>query len=193
MVAIGSAGVLAPGKWRWVRALAWMLGLCALIVIGFKCRRQRHGFGCSLRAKDAAPGDRLLAAIAGSLAVLIIYRLAVAIGSGGPFGSWTCAPRAPQQLLLGMVAGAASRGDHRRAVGLRLGRHRELPGRRRGAGAFATPFARSPGGGLCFGSSSSGCLWRAFSIWPAIVLAAVVLPARCISPIRTSASLPRCA
>jgi len=35
MVVIGSAGVLAPGKWRWLRALAWLAALCVAAVAMF--------------------------------------------------------------------------------------------------------------------------------------------------------------
>ena len=35
MVTIGSAGVLAPGKWRWLRALGWLAALCVAIVAAY--------------------------------------------------------------------------------------------------------------------------------------------------------------
>lgn len=33
LIALGAAGVLAPGRWRWLRALGWMLALFALLVL----------------------------------------------------------------------------------------------------------------------------------------------------------------
>ncbi len=175
MVAIGSAGVLAPGKWRWVRALAWMLGLCALIVIGFNAVA-KGTLWLLTSAKDAAPGDRLLAAIAGSLAVLIIYRLAVAIGERRPVRELDLRP-APQQLLLGMVAGAvviAAIIAVQWAFGWVVIESRPVD-----AAALALRDSIRSGvlEEVVLRLVIFRLLWRAFSIWPAIVLAAVVFGA----------------
>jgi membrane protease YdiL (CAAX protease family) len=35
MVVVGNAGVIAPGKWRWLRALGWMVALIAVVIAAF--------------------------------------------------------------------------------------------------------------------------------------------------------------
>ena len=105
MVVIGTAGVLAPGKWRWLRALGWMAGLCVAIVLGFntiaKAVLWLLGSGV-----DVTSGDKLLAAIAGVAVILVIYPIAVG------FGERRAVPElglrhGAADLLLGLAAGAA--------------------------------------------------------------------------------------
>jgi uncharacterized protein len=105
MVVIGSTGVLAPGRLRWLRALGWMVALCVAIVLGFnavaKATLWLLGSG-----SDATTCDKLAAAIAGSIAILVIYRVSVR------FGERRAVPElglrhGPSDLLLGLTAGAA--------------------------------------------------------------------------------------
>lgn len=105
MVVIGAAGILAPGRWRRVRALAWMVALLVAIVAGFNAVAW-----ATLRLLDAGgdaiAGDRLLAAVTGSIAILAIYRVAVG------FGERRAVPElglrhGPSDLLLGSAIGTA--------------------------------------------------------------------------------------
>ena len=105
MVVIGSAGVLAPGKWRWLRGLGWMVALTVAIVVGFNAvaRATLLLFG---PVANAGAGDKLIAAIAGSIAILVIYQLAIG------FGERRAVPelglrQAPADLLFGLTVGAA--------------------------------------------------------------------------------------
>ena len=59
MVAIGSAGVLAPGKWRWLRALGWMAALCVGIVIGYNAVAKAVLWLLTLRHSPPEPFDGL--------------------------------------------------------------------------------------------------------------------------------------
>jgi membrane protease YdiL (CAAX protease family) len=127
-------------------------------------------------AKDAAPGDRLPAAIAGSLAVLIIYRLAVAIGERRPVRELDLRP-APQQLLLGMLAGAvviAAIIAVQWAFGWVVIESRPVD-----AAALALRDSIRLGvlEEVVLRLVIFRLLWRAFGVWPAIVLAAVVFGA----------------
>ena len=51
---IGSAGVLTPGRWRWLRALGWMAVLCVAIVLVFNAiaEPQRREILLLLRAGE---------------------------------------------------------------------------------------------------------------------------------------------
>lgn len=105
MVVIGSAGVLAPGKWRWARALGWMAALCVAIVVGFNAVA-RGTLMLLGAATDASPDDKLLAAVAGAPAILAIYWAAVR------FGERRAVPelglrRAPTDLIAGLAVGTA--------------------------------------------------------------------------------------
>lgn len=105
MVVIGSAGVLAPGKWRWLRALSWMITLCVAVVASFNAVAKSTlwllGSG-----SDGSDGHRLIAAILGAVAILVIYRFAAG------FGERRAVPELglrhlPSDLLLGSAIGAA--------------------------------------------------------------------------------------
>lgn len=105
MVVIGSAGVLAPGKWRRPRALGWMAALCVATVVGFNAAAKAMlwllGSG-----SDATAGHKLIAAIAGAVAILVLYRLAVGLGERRPVPELGLR-HGPSDLLLGSAVGAA--------------------------------------------------------------------------------------
>ena len=175
MVVIGSAGVLSPGRWRWLRALGWMVALTAAIVIGFNAvaRATLLMLGS---VDDAGAGDKLMAAIAGSIAILLIYRLAAG------FGERRAVPelglrQAPADLLLGLAIGAA-------VLSAIVG----------ALWAFGWVVIESkPINGIALAlrdSIRSGVLeelvlrlvifrllWRAFGIWPALVMSALLFGA----------------
>lgn len=105
MIAIGSAGVLAPGKWRWARALGWMMALCVALVAAFN--GSATGTLLLLGSGSAAPaGHKLIAAIVGILAILLLYRVAVGFGERRHVTELGLR-HAPADLLLGSAIGGA--------------------------------------------------------------------------------------
>lgn len=113
MVVIGSAGVLAPGKTRWLRALAWLAALCVATVAAFNLVAKAalwllaRAEGITLNATSPAPaGLRLIAAIAGCIALIATYWGAVRFGERRtvPELDQRCAPA---DLLLGLGIGAS--------------------------------------------------------------------------------------
>jgi membrane protease YdiL (CAAX protease family) len=106
MVVIGSAGVLAPGRWRWLRALGWMAALCVALVITFNAVAKAALWLLRL-VSHADSVNRLVAAVAGCVAILLVYRLAVALGERRDVPELELR-RAPRDLLLGLAIGAAA-------------------------------------------------------------------------------------
>lgn len=175
MVVIGSAGVLSPGRWRWLRALGWMVVLTAAIVIGFNAVARAMLLLLGPAAQTTA-GDRLVAAITGSIAILVIYRLATG------FGERRAVPelglrKAPTDLLFGLAVGA---GLLSAIVGAQwvLG---SVVIEVKPVDAIALALRDSIRSGvleeLVLRLVIFRLLWRAFGIWPAIVLEALVFGA----------------
>src|SRR4051812_31447258 len=113
MVIIGSAGVLAPGKWLRSRALGWLVLLCAGIVLLFNAVARATLWltiwtpGSMVTSSTAPPALKAVAAIAGSVGILTGYRLAVARGERRAVPELALR-RAPVDLLLGLGIGAAA-------------------------------------------------------------------------------------
>jgi membrane protease YdiL (CAAX protease family) len=110
---IGSAGVLAPGKWRLLRALGWLAVLCVAIVVVFNGIARATLWlvagagGIQLTPPRAAPAScKLVAGIAGSVAILAIYWVAVRLGERRKVTELAL-HRAPSDLLLGLGIGTA--------------------------------------------------------------------------------------
>lgn len=113
MVVIGSAGVLAPGRWRWLRALVWLALLCVATILLFNLVAKAalwlmiSAGGIVVTAASPAPaGFRLVAAIAGCIALVATYWAAVRFGEKRPVPELDLR-RAPSDLLLGLGVGAA--------------------------------------------------------------------------------------
>ncbi len=168
MVVIGSTGVLAAGKWRWLWALGWMVVLCILIVVAFNAVAR----GTVMLIGEGA-GDKLLAAIAGAVAILVIYWAAVRFGErravhelGLRYGV--------TDLLLGLGAGA---GVMATIVGL-LWAFGWVAIDAKPIDAIALALRDSIRSGvleeLVLRLVILRLLWRAFGIWPAIALAALL-------------------
>ena len=102
MMDIGSTGLLAPGRLRWLRALIWMVALAVVLVVGFNAVARATLW---LLASDA-PTAKLIAAVAGAIALLILYWLAIRLGERRPVAELSMRP-APAELLIGSVIGAA--------------------------------------------------------------------------------------
>ena len=113
MITIGSAGVLAPGKWRPLRALGWLALLCVAVVAAYNVIAKAtlwlvaRAAGLPMEAASAEPASyKLAAAIAGSIALIVVYWIAVRLGERRkvPELDWR---RGPADLLLGVATGAA--------------------------------------------------------------------------------------
>jgi membrane protease YdiL (CAAX protease family) len=85
-IALGEAGLLVPGRWRWARALAWLCVLAVLCVAAFNIAADASlrlsamvADGVFTSRADAPAGARLIAVIVGSIAMLAAYALAVAL------------------------------------------------------------------------------------------------------------------
>ena len=105
MVMIGTAGVLAPGRLRWLRALGWMVALAVLLILAF------NGVASAVLwlvagGAEAAPSDKLAAAVAGSAAILAAYWVAVRTVERRPVPELSLR-QMPTELLLGSAVGAA--------------------------------------------------------------------------------------
>ncbi|WP_339749256.1 type II CAAX endopeptidase family protein [uncultured Maricaulis sp.] len=84
-IALGQAGWLVPGRWRWARALVWLVVLAVLCIMAFNVsadatlRLFAMASGEAFTSRAAAPTDaRLMAVIIGSITMLGVYALTVA-------------------------------------------------------------------------------------------------------------------
>jgi membrane protease YdiL (CAAX protease family) len=180
MVAIGSAGALAPGKWRWLRSLGWLIALCVAIVALFNAVAKAalwlavRGGGDQLVSAGTPPAVyKLVAAIAGVLALLAAYWAAVR------FGERRAVPEiglrdAPLELSLGLGVGGALLGAIVGAqwlFGWVIIEPRPIDG-------FALALRDSIRSGvleeLVLRLVVFRLLWRAFGIWPALFGAATL-------------------
>lgn len=174
MVVIGSAGLLAPGRVRWLRALGWMVALGAMLLIAFNAVAKATLL--LLGSNEPTAVDRLIAAIAGSIAILVVYRLAVGFGERREVGEIGLR-KGPADLLVGFAVGGAMMAG---IVGLML-----LLG-------WATVESKAIEGiAMALRDSiRSGVveemllrlvifrlLWRAFGVWPALVSAVLLFGA----------------
>jgi len=172
MVAIGSSGVLAPGKWRWLRALGWMVALCVAIVLAFNAVAKALLWLLAPHHQESSVA-RLIAAIAGSVAILIVYGAAVRWGERRAVDELELRP-APRELALGMLAGGAAIAAII-AIQWLFGWVAIEPRR---VDAVALALRDSIRSGvleeLVLRLVILRLLWRAFGIWPAIVIAAAL-------------------
>ena len=172
MVAIGSSGVLAPGKWRWLRALGWMVALCVAIVLAYNAVAKALLWLLAPHHQESSVA-RLIAAIAGSVAILIVYYAAIRWGERRPVDELELRP-APRELALGMLTGGAAIAAII-AIQWLFGWVAIEPRR---VDAVALALRDSIRSGvleeLVLRLVILRLLWRAFGIWPAIVIAAAL-------------------
>lgn len=102
MMDIGSTGLLAPGKLRWLRAIGWMVALAIMCVIGFNAVAN----ACLWLLGGDGPTEKLVAACAGVAAIFILYWIAVRVGERRPVAELSLR-QAPAELLIGSAIGAA--------------------------------------------------------------------------------------
>ena len=172
MVVIGSSGVLAPGKWRWLRALGWMVALCVAIVLAYNAVAKALLWLLAPHHQDSSVA-RLIAAIGGSVAILIVYGAAVRWGERRAVDELELRPAA-RALALGMLAGGAAIATII-AIQWLFGWVTIEPRR---VDAVALALRDSIRSGvleeLVLRLVILRLLWRAFGIWPAIVIAAAL-------------------
>jgi membrane protease YdiL (CAAX protease family) len=183
MVVIGSAGVLAPGKWRWLRTLGWLALLCVAIVVIFNAVARATlwalvgASGNAWTSSEAAPDQfKLLAAIAGCIALLASYFTMVR------FGERRSVPELglrylPQDLLAGLAIGAAVMALIVAALWT-FGWVTIEPKAIQGASLALRDSIRS---GvleeLVLRLVFFRLIWRAFGIWPALIIAPLLFGA----------------
>jgi membrane protease YdiL (CAAX protease family) len=176
MAVIGSAGILAPGKWRLLRALGWLAFLCTLVVITFNAVARGTLMLLAGGGSDALATAKLVAAIAGSIALLIAYWAGVRIGERRAVPELELR-RAPLELLIGLGTGAALMAA---IVGL-LWLFGWATIERSTIDRVALALRDSIRSGvleeLVLRLVIFRLLWRAFGIWPAIVIASLVFGA----------------
>jgi membrane protease YdiL (CAAX protease family) len=115
-VTLGSRRILAPGRWRWLRALLWLIGLFVLVALAFVLVA-----GLSLAALMVATGQpmpalgkavhappaMLFATMSlGALAALGAYSGLARLGEDRRPAELALRP-APRELLVGLLLGAA--------------------------------------------------------------------------------------
>lgn len=113
LVELGSERWLKPGRYRWVRALAWLIVLAILCVLTFNIAADTtlrlagllSGEPFTTRA-TAPSGARLAAVIVGSIAMLGVYGLAVRLGEDRAVGEIGPKPML-KELPMGIAIGGA--------------------------------------------------------------------------------------
>jgi membrane protease YdiL (CAAX protease family) len=174
MVVIGSAGVIAPGKWRPLRALAWLAVLCVASVLVFNAAAM--SVVALVAAGPASPGVKLFAAAIASIALILFYWLAVRLGERRRVPELALRP-APGELLAGLAIGAALMAAIVAALwlfGWAIVEPRTID---RVALALRDSIRSGVLEELVLRLAIFRLLWRAFGIWPALVGAAVVFGA----------------
>jgi len=170
MVTIGSAGVLKPGRWRWLRALGWMVALTVTIVLAYNGAAQATLQ--ALATDPASPGAKLTAGIAGSIALVVAYWAAVRFGERRHVPELNLR-RAPLDLLFGLTVGAAMMVA---IVGI-LWAFGWVVIEARTVDRVALALRDSIRSGvleeLVMRLVVLRLLWRAFGIWPAMIAAAL--------------------
>ena len=183
MVEIGSAGVLAPGKWRWLRALGWLAFLCVAIVLVFNATARATLYliawadGGSLASAAAAPvGSKLAGAVAGSIALIATYWIAVRIGERRDVPELSLR-QGPFELSAGLALGAAAMAA---IVGaLWLSGWATIQAKSIDSVALALRDSIRSGvlEELVLRLVVFRLLWRAFGIWPALTVSPLVFGA----------------
>ncbi|MBL9070103.1 MAG: CPBP family intramembrane metalloprotease [Sphingopyxis sp.] len=113
LVELGSERWLKPGRYRWLRALAFLAVLAVACILAFNLaadatlRLAAMLAGEPFTTRAAAPsGARLSAVLVGSVGMLGTYALAVRLGEGRAAREID-PKRAPRELALGIAIGGA--------------------------------------------------------------------------------------
>jgi len=101
-VQLGQRRMLHPGRWRWLRALSWLVALFFLTALAF-------GLPLQWAADHLSPGNaplQLTGVIGSCVLALTCYGLAVRLGEGRAAGELALRP-APAELVTGGLLGLA--------------------------------------------------------------------------------------
>jgi CAAX protease family protein len=186
-VELGDARILAPGRYRWVRALAWMAVLAVLAIATFNVaadttlRIAAWIAGSTFTTRAAAPdGARLAAVIVGSAAMLCAYGIAVGLGERRAASELRLGPLVPEMLagfaigglLIGAIIGLLVAGGWAGVEPAPIGRI--LP-------ALKEMVQSAVIEETLFRLIVFRLLWRAFGVWPALAASAVLFGAMHLS------------
>jgi membrane protease YdiL (CAAX protease family) len=171
-ITLGSRRILQPGRLRWLRALAWMVGLVLLIAFSFG--PVMGAIHWLLPKSD--PRFAFIANISGAAVALAAYVLLVRLGEDRVADELALRPAAPQ-LLTGLAIGAAmfvAVMAIMAATGLyRIEWHGAAPAWRAGGVAIQAAIVEE----IMVRGVILRLLWRAFGALPAFVISAVIFGA----------------
>ncbi|MBV8687388.1 MAG: CPBP family intramembrane metalloprotease [Alphaproteobacteria bacterium] len=177
-VELGDRRVLAPGKWRWLRAIAWGVLLFFLLLVGAGFAGLAAGWVAAgghatamLLSPQFAPGQVSL--VAAAVASLALYVGLVRLGEDRRPSELALRPAAVE-LPLGLLLGAAMMA----ATILLLHLAGAVAVGRQPVTAFWNAVALSVQSGVAeeilLRLVVLRLLWRAFGIWPALALSALL-------------------
>lgn len=106
MMIIGTTGLLALGRYRWLRSVGWMIALAAVLVVVFNGVARASLWLLAGDASTASATDKLAAACAGAVAILVLYGMAVRVAERRRVSELSLR-QLPAELLLGSAIGAA--------------------------------------------------------------------------------------
>jgi hypothetical protein len=182
-IVLGNARVLKPGKLRWLRALAWLVVLTLLVALAFNLvaegtlRAEVWASGSQFTTRSAAPLMlRMIAVMIGAFAAVIAYWGAVRVGEDRRVVELAGRPLVPEALAGTLLGGALM------AVTVAA----------MWAGGWVTVTAAHVTDvfhalqqtaqsaiveEIMFRLVIFRLLWRAFGVWPALILSAVLFGA----------------
>jgi membrane protease YdiL (CAAX protease family) len=182
-VELGDARVLRPGGLRWLRALGWMAVLAVLAVATFNVaadtvlRVAAWAGGSHFTMRAAAPdAARLAAVIVASIAMLAVYALAIRLGEARRTGELALMPLLPETLggiAIGSLIMAAIIGALAAAGMVTI---EAVPVTHISASLKETIQSAVIEEAL-LRLVIFRLLWRAFGVWPALALAALLFGA----------------
>ena len=179
-VYLGDAGILTPGRWRWLRALAWMVALVVSVIFTYNVVGQSaqwalvwlSGEQFATRA-DIPQIYKLSGAVIGMAAALMVYWAAVRWGEKRRVTELALRPL-PADYLIGGAIGA---GQMAAIIGIMAAAGWVIM-----APSDVTAIARalketlqsSIIEELLFRAIIFRLLWRAAGVWPALIISATL-------------------
>ena len=168
---LGERRVLHPGKWRWARAVGWMVVLVLAVPLAFGPSME-----ALLRALPKDPADQFIGHALGSLIILGAYALAVWLGENRTPGELS--PKAaPLSLLAGLAMGVLTFSAVMAImIGFRLydfAYHGAAPAWRALGLAIESGVVEE----VLVRGIILRLVWRAFGPWPALAISAALFGA----------------
>lgn len=183
-VELGHNGVLKPGQWRWLRAFAWGVALFVLVAVafsfpyGFTIMAELPGHPVpSAKVMAAAPaGSILVAVLVGLACALAVYTLAVRFAERRPLVEFAL-PHALPELGIGLLVGFVLMTLAVGALWL-FGWDRVTSAHPSAIlRAFDVTLQSSVFEETLLRLVAFRLLWRAFGVWPALALSALLFGA----------------